>query len=164
MEQNNNNEELLSRRGFFRQAVKKTLPILGALAVSSIPGLAFAKKETPSGCAACNGTCSTGCDGSCYRGCQAGCRGSCLETCKGRCVGTCYQGCMTSCVGGSSGQPSNSDRLQWLRLNMFRLMHQLHGLLQWKLWRKLLQYLSRNLFWQLLSMFYVLRQQLFRLL
>lgn len=91
------NEEVLSRREFFKKAAKATLPILGAVLLASNPILAEAA-ETPMGCmgcsngctATCKGTCSGSCDGSCIDGCKSGCRTTCKYTCAGRCLATAY--------------------------------------------------------------------------
>ena len=40
MEKNKQNEELQSRREFFKKAAKSALPILGAVVLASAPGIA----------------------------------------------------------------------------------------------------------------------------
>ena len=108
MQKKKENEELLSRREFFKKAAKGVLPMLGAIALSSMPVVSQAAEKAPTSCAACNGTCSTGCDGGCLHGCGGGCKGSCASTCRGGCELSCYHGCSTSCSGGSTGQVTNT--------------------------------------------------------
>ena len=43
------NEELQSRRDFFKKAAKGVLPILGAVVLAGVPNLVKAE-ETPMGC------------------------------------------------------------------------------------------------------------------
>ena len=89
------NEELQSRREFFKKAAKAALPVVGAVVMSSLP---FAKAEaTKTGCN--NNTCMYGCSGGCYNGCQRTCYGSC----KNDCQQGCYMGCRNTCQGTCSG-------------------------------------------------------------
>ena len=93
---NKKNEELQSRRQFFKNAAKGALPILGAIALANVPVILKAT-ESPvtgcqgscsglcQGCRSCTGTCSGLCEG--CRGCQGTCSGLC-EGCRG-CTGTC---------------------------------------------------------------------------
>lgn len=87
MKKNGKNEELQSRREFFKKAAKGALPILGAIVLANAPAIASAAEETPMGChygctavcstSACQGTCSGGCRFTCERGCgNYGCRGN----------------------------------------------------------------------------------------
>ena len=76
------NEELQSRREFFKKAAKAALPVVGAVVLSSIP---FAKTEA-----------ATGCRNSCYGSC-VGCQGTCMTNCAVKC-----SGCGTSCFKGCS--------------------------------------------------------------
>lgn len=78
----NKNEELQSRREFFKQAAKGALPILGAIALANMPLLA--KAAPADRCYAgyaCTGGCSGNCKGACKFGCSS-CSGSCKGTCK----------------------------------------------------------------------------------
>ncbi len=75
------NENLESRRSFFKKAAKATLPILGAMLISSTP--LFAQKlESESG------SCNWGCQNSCSGSCGGACSYSCQNTCKGYCTGS----------------------------------------------------------------------------
>ena len=74
------NEELQSRREFFKKAAKAALPVVGAVVLASMPSDIFAMNRT--GCNGCSGACSS-CTGSCTGACYGGCSGSCSGSCKG---------------------------------------------------------------------------------
>lgn len=98
MEKKNRNEELQSRREFFKKAAKGVLPILGATLLANTPLLVKATEEDPMGCNySCSYSCSNSCRGNCAGGCKGGCGGacsySCQNTCKGSCEGSCRGGC-----------------------------------------------------------------------
>ena len=71
MVKNEKNEELQSRREFFKKAAKGALPILGAVVLASAPGLAnAAESAVEMGCSTnCNVRCS-GCGTACFKGCS----------------------------------------------------------------------------------------------
>ena len=97
MKNKKNNEELQSRRQFFKQAAKGALPIIAATVLASAPAIVKAA-QTPMdcyfGCAgSCYGSCSAVCAGSCSGGCQGSCQYDCLGSCKGGCDGTCKGSC-----------------------------------------------------------------------
>ncbi len=94
MEENKKKEELQSRRGFFKNAAKKALPILAAVALANVPQIMKATEDTPMDCAyGCGRSCSFNCQGSCKGGCSGACSYSCQNTCKGSCQGGCSGGC-----------------------------------------------------------------------
>ncbi len=84
MKEKKNNEELQSRRDFFKKAAKGALPILGAVVLASVPSIA-------------KGAQITGCDYTCRASCQNDCYGSCRYECKSTCTGTCSGSCRTGC-------------------------------------------------------------------
>ena len=106
MKSKKENEELKSRRDFFKDAAKKTLPILGALVLSGIPTNLSAKPEQVlgcqygctvgcTGCTGCTAECGgctgcTGCTGNCFNNCFGICKESCKHTCKGDCTKGCH--------------------------------------------------------------------------
>lgn len=97
MEEKKQNEELQSRREFFKEAAKKALPVIGAIALASSPILAQAAEKEPMGC---TGTCYGMCQGSC-KGCQYTCSGTCKNGCTGcqyTCSGTCSNSCKGTCI------------------------------------------------------------------
>lgn len=103
MDAKNKNEELQSRRDFFKKAAKKTLPILGALILASMPTVVEAS-EKEAGCSWCSVGCSgncTSCRGSCRGGCYKQCLGTCQYTCSGSCSGGCTGGCGDTCSSSS---------------------------------------------------------------
>ncbi len=105
MEKNNqNNEELQSRREFFKKVVKKTLPILGTFLLLSVPDVVKASdnKAYQCLCTSCVGTC----EGRCITSCFGGCHVTCLDTCKHNCKERCYTGCKGGCVGTCSASCS----------------------------------------------------------
>ena len=84
------NEELQSRREFFKKAAKAALPVVGAVVLSSLPIRVDAHSSTScekqcvatcgavctscwTGCTGCKAECSTNCNGSCRDGCRTGC-------------------------------------------------------------------------------------------
>ncbi len=82
MHKNKKNEELQSRRQFFKNAAKGALPILGAIVLANVPGIMNAASESPMGCTST--TCSGGCKNGC-RGCEYTCSGTCKNSCRGGC-------------------------------------------------------------------------------
>lgn len=103
MEKNKKNEELQSRREFFKKAAKGVLPILGAMVLVGAPAIVKAAEEGPMGCtyscySTCSGHCTGGCTG-CGGMCQMGCQGSCKGGCDRTCTGTCDRTCAGSCSG-----------------------------------------------------------------
>ncbi len=77
--------ELKNRREFFKEAAKKTLPILGMaiMAVAAPTMMQSCKKEVT-----CGNNCSGSCKGSCSGGCQYSCSGRCHRQCGYGCSGT----------------------------------------------------------------------------
>lgn len=80
----NKNEELQSRRQFFKKAAKATLPILSIAVLAGNPVMAKAANVV------------MGCTGS-------NCHGACVGSCKG-CMQTCVGGCKNyACKGAARG-------------------------------------------------------------
>ena len=73
MDKNKKNEELQSRREFFKNAAKGALPILGIVALANVPGVLNAATEP------------MGCNKTCYSGCADICTGTCRTTCNRSC-------------------------------------------------------------------------------
>lgn len=94
------NEEIQSRREFFKKAAKGALPMIGAIVLASSPAVLQATEVTATGCnGSCSGLCSgcRSCTGTCSGLCE-GCRG-CSGTCSGLCEGC--RGCSGTCSGRS---------------------------------------------------------------
>ncbi len=85
------NEELQSRREFFKKAAKAALPVVGAVVLSSIPNVMHAATD-----------CDYNCSGSCSRGCKGSCEEYCKDDCKNTCQWSCSGQCYNSCKGGAS--------------------------------------------------------------
>ena len=101
MEKKERNEEIQSRREFFKSAAKKALPFIAAVALTSNPMVAKAIEESePSGC---DWGCSYGFKGGCGRSCSYGCSGSCAGSCSGACKGGCQSSCKGTCAYSSRG-------------------------------------------------------------
>lgn len=94
--------ELQSRREFFKNAAKKTLPILGALVLASSPLMSIAKNAESEVETGCDWGCTYGCKGSCGRVCSFGCTNSCAGECSGGCKATCQGTCRGTCSGTCS--------------------------------------------------------------
>ena len=99
MQKNKKNEELQSRREFFKKAAKGALPILGAVVLASAPGIVSAASKSMG----CNGSCYLYCDGGCKGTCTTVCGSSCMGGCKSNCKGSCY----TGCYGNNYGNHGN---------------------------------------------------------
>lgn len=90
MKKNQKDEELQSRRQFFKKAAKGALPILGALAFVSAPTFLRAAEETPMGCQySCTAMCADSCSGHCKGTCTTACNRNCSTYCNGGCTNTC---------------------------------------------------------------------------
>ena len=61
MQKNKKNEELQSRREFFKKAAKRTLPIIGAAIIASNPMVANAMDEMGGSESGCSTNCSVRC-------------------------------------------------------------------------------------------------------
>ena len=99
MDKNKKNEELQSRREFFKKAAKGALPILGAIVLGSTPLLSHAAQEIPSGC-------NSGCSSGCYRACSGSCKGTCIGGCKIECRGHCQYNCQQTCSASCTSRNS----------------------------------------------------------
>ena len=77
-EMKNQNDELQSRREFFKQAAKAALPILGVIVPGGAPQIINAA-TTPSNCSGDN------CSYTCQTSCARECRGTCYSMCKDSC-------------------------------------------------------------------------------
>lgn len=98
MKNKNHDEELQSRREFFKKAAKGALPILGTIILSNLPNISNAE-EVELGC---DFGCTYGCKGSCGRVCSFGCTNSCAGSCDGGCKGYCSGSCKGSCSYSSN--------------------------------------------------------------
>lgn len=93
----NNDNKNISRRAFFRQGIKRTLPILVGAMIGE-PIFAQICHEATS----CEGNCLGTCYMSCHETCRETCSGHCCVTCSGGCAGLsekmgCGSYCMHAC-------------------------------------------------------------------
>lgn len=72
MQKNVKNEELQSRREFFKKAAKGALPIIAGAILASNPAISEAAAMS---CAGCNNRCMNSCFNTCH--------GTCSRTCSG---------------------------------------------------------------------------------
>lgn len=85
MEERNKNEELQSRREFFKKTAQNVLPFLGAVALSPLLNSCDLltnydpdDNDKPSGCGkSCSGSCEGDCAGDCDDNCTADCWNGC---------------------------------------------------------------------------------------
>ena len=110
------NEELQSRREFFKQAAKAALPVVGAAIMASVPTVIASQTG---GRVNFQAVCSNGCTNQCGDGCSGSCKGDCKGSCKGDCTGSadgsnnssgCGYGCLNTCSGGCQGTCYRSCR------------------------------------------------------
>lgn len=105
--------DLFSRRQFFKKSLKKILPVIGGVVLGALH-LEKAEGKTPTNCiygcayacmTSCSGACDFTCLGDCHAGCKTscylGCKTMCTETCRGGCKNGCADTCYNSCSGGN---------------------------------------------------------------
>ena len=95
--------ELKNRRQFFKEAARKSLPILGMAVLATIAPIALQScKKSSLGCNnGCAGSCSNSCSGSCKTDCELNCGNNCKRSCPFNCKGTCKSLCGNNCKGGN---------------------------------------------------------------
>lgn len=97
------NNNLRSRREFFKVAVHKVLPVIGLISITNIPlfGISGITNDL-----SCNNGCTGTCTGMCVKGCVGACMDNCSRTCrytaKGMCD-TCSHLCLGGCQNTSTG-------------------------------------------------------------
>lgn len=105
------NDEVQSRRDFFKKAAKTALPILGVAVLASNTVVVKATEILGESSCTCSYGCGNDCMGSCSATCYSTCMGTCASACKGSCklacandcIGSCKATCHVSCVGSCSG-------------------------------------------------------------
>lgn len=112
-----NNDELMSRRRFFKKAAKGLLPMLGAFvaAPTILTSMTSCSKDGCDGCEdicmdncfdTCAGSCFTSCSGSSTKSTCSNCANDCSSSCKETCHGSCENTCSNSCEGSTTGKPT----------------------------------------------------------
>lgn len=89
MEKKNKNEEIQSRREFFKNAAKAALPILGAAILANVPTVLNAAEANSTSCHGCNNGCMNFCTTTCHGGCTKVCADSCVGGCRTTCSNAC---------------------------------------------------------------------------
>lgn len=97
------NEELQSRREFFKKAAKGALPIVAVLSLTGCETFMAAWGERLSSYGSGGGGSYGGGSEGGSSGSESGCGYSCSNSCSGGCDGTCRWGCETTCKGSCEG-------------------------------------------------------------
>ena len=84
MEKNRFNEELQTRREFFKKASKRILPMLGVFVAGPT---VMMSTLTSCGCDGCEAACQDDCEGACSNLCTNTCSGTCSNSCEGYSTG-----------------------------------------------------------------------------
>lgn len=91
MQSDKKKDELQSRRQFFKNAAKGSLPFLSAIMLINVPAALNAAEESPMNCTrSCSNTCSAQCRTACKIGCDHTCSQTCTKTCGYTCKGGSY--------------------------------------------------------------------------
>lgn len=102
----------ISRREFFKVAIKKTIPFLGFIAIAPILN-SCSKDDEPLGCNnSCMGTAQSGCGSTCSNSCVGTSKGGCGDGCKNGCKEGCSSGCDNTAK--SSCSDCSTSWQQWL--------------------------------------------------
>ena len=82
MKKTKKNEELQTRREFFKQAAKGVLPILGVVAFGPtlLTSCGYDDDDDDYGCSDCVNSCSGTCFTGCGSGCQTDCQGNTFKS------------------------------------------------------------------------------------
>ena len=91
MNKNEKNEELQSRREFFKNAAKGALPILAfsVLGSSFLTSCGEDDKKSSSSSSSSSSDCGKSCKGGCDSSCSGSCDEDCTDICAFGCSGTC---------------------------------------------------------------------------
>ena len=85
----NNKDIIFTRRGFFRQLSRKTLPFLSFWVLGSMSFLSCGKEDDEADCKnECKSSCFKSCSGSCEDSCAVGCTSYCGASCTFSCLGS----------------------------------------------------------------------------
>lgn len=97
MKEKNQNEDVQSRREFFKAAAKVLLPTIALISVPQL--LSSCEKElwkdAEPTCRDCGGTCKD----TCKKACSSNCELTCKDTCETGCTTTCKSTCKSTCYG-----------------------------------------------------------------
>ena len=112
MKRKKQNNELLSRREFFKRTAQKTLPFMAAL---SLPSFLFSCGDddpinNAEGCTDCTNSCSDSCSKVCMDNCENGSNNSSsgCSDCSNNCKNGCQESCANDCKGESENNGGNN--------------------------------------------------------
>lgn len=116
MQKNKKNEELQSRREFFKKAAKGLLPMIGTITLGPIVFTSCSKDDhDENGCSDCTALCSNNCSSTCQgtsslpdcSDCASSCESSCANSCSTACTGSSHSP-LSSKGDGSFSNPFNA--------------------------------------------------------
>lgn len=104
MDKNMNNEELQTRRQFFKKSARSILPIIGFMAFGpiSLSSCGGGDDIIDPSCSGCTNTCSSKCSSNCGNSCEDSCVGASVSTPCSSCASSCSGTCNTSCENTST--------------------------------------------------------------
>lgn len=108
------NEELQSRREFFKKATKNVLPFIGAITLGpSVMASLTSCGGDDDGCdgceLSCSGYCTETCEGSCKESATTSSCSNCASSCSTSCTKACGNNCSNTCEGNATGKTELSD-------------------------------------------------------
>ena len=95
------NQEIISRRNFFKRSASAILPALAAITLPNVlTSCEIEDDEWEIEATGCMKTCTGKCSGVCGAACQSNCTGSCSTGCTGSCSKMCGgSSCRSLCKG-----------------------------------------------------------------
>lgn len=101
---------IINRRKFFKKAISKCLPILGALVATALP----IKADTISnGCKDCASMCHNHCRATCRYACTTTCVTTCMGSCRDGCSYICHRLCHGSSYGSCESSAKGNDTIKF---------------------------------------------------
>ena len=92
-----NNNEIVTRRQFFKKATVAALPLMAIAILPNILTSCEIDDPIVYGCTnSCSTSCSNSCGGSCSGKCSSSCTGGCSRSCSGSCVTSCGHACSST--------------------------------------------------------------------
>ena len=118
---NKSDNELLSRREFFKRTVQKTLPFMAAMSIPSF--LLSCGGDDPisnsEGCTDCTNSCLDACSKVCMDSCENGNNNSSgCSDCSHNCEGGCKEACANECKGESENTGGSSEEEKYTAVDL----------------------------------------------
>ena len=108
---NTKNDDVISRRRFFRRAANMIIPALGLAMLPQLFTSCEIDEPYPGSITTgCNGSCSGKCSTSCAIGCATSCTADCRTLCKGNAItipSSCNHSCKSKCYGSCASTCSS---------------------------------------------------------